>query len=99
MRFADRAFASLGRLPAMIAKRPIPVEPADPEVTATLEETISSPGGRDLTYLSADGLRLHVAEYGDPISPWLPVVCIPGLSRNARDFHDLAIHLGVATPF
>ena len=50
-------------------------------------------GRRDLHYPSSDGLRLHVAEYGDAISPWLPVVCLPGLSRNARDFHDLAVHL------
>ena len=50
-------------------------------------------GRRDLTYMSRDGLRLHVAGYGDPISPWLPVVCIPGLSRTARDFHDLAVRL------
>jgi len=50
-------------------------------------------GPRDLYYASGDGLRLHVAEYGDPISPWLPVICIPGLSRSARDFHALALHL------
>jgi pimeloyl-ACP methyl ester carboxylesterase len=48
---------------------------------------------RDLFYTSSDGLRLHVAEYGDAISPWLPVVCIPGLSRSARDFHELGLHL------
>ncbi len=48
---------------------------------------------RDRTYRSADGLSLHVAEYGDPNSPWLPVVCLPGLSRSARDFHPLAVHL------
>lgn len=48
---------------------------------------------RDLFYTSSDGLQLHVAEYGDPISPWLPVVCLPGLSRSARDFDDLARHL------
>ena len=45
---------------------------------------------RDLYFTSGDGLRLHVAEYGDPNSPWLPVVCIPGLSRSFRDFHFLA---------
>ncbi len=63
----------------------------DPEVEVASERPDS--GRRDLHYLSGDGLRLHVAEYGDAISPWLPVVCLPGLSRNARDFHDLAVHL------
>jgi pimeloyl-ACP methyl ester carboxylesterase len=53
----------------------------------------ATPGRRDLYFRSADGLSLHVAEYGDPLSPWLPVVCLPGLSRSARDFDDLANHL------
>jgi pimeloyl-ACP methyl ester carboxylesterase len=48
---------------------------------------------RDLYYTSGDGLRLHVAEYGDPNGPWLPVVCIPGLSRSFRDFHFLGRRL------
>lgn len=52
------------------------------------------PGGwQDRFYHSADGLTLHAADYGDPLSPWLPVVCLPGLSRNARDFDALARHL------
>jgi pimeloyl-ACP methyl ester carboxylesterase len=54
---------------------------------------VAGPGPRDLFYASSDGLRLHVAEYGDAISPWLPVVCIPGLSRSARDFHELGLYL------
>ncbi len=70
---------------------------ADAAADVDLEVQVASErfatGRRDLSYLSGDGLRLHVAEYGDPISPWLPVVCIPGLSRSARDFHDLAVHL------
>jgi pimeloyl-ACP methyl ester carboxylesterase len=37
-----------------------------------------------------DGLRLHTVEYGDRHSPLLPVVCLPGLSRNAEDFTTLA---------
>ncbi len=42
---------------------------------------------------AADGLKLHVVEYGDPRSPRLPVVCLPGLSRNAQDFTELATTL------
>jgi pimeloyl-ACP methyl ester carboxylesterase len=45
---------------------------------------------RDVFYRSSDGLRLHVVEYGDRLSPFLPVICLPGLTRTARDFDELA---------
>ena len=48
---------------------------------------------RDFVYRSFDGLTLHAADYGAPISPWLPILCLPGLARSVRDFHELAIHL------
>ncbi len=38
---------------------------------------------------SADGLKLHARDYGRS-SGKLPVVCIPGLTRNSRDFEDVA---------
>ncbi|MCP8895766.1 alpha/beta hydrolase [Shinella daejeonensis] len=44
-------------------------------------------------YVSAgDGLRLHARDYApeNGETTRLPVVCLPGLSRNARDFHHLA---------
>ena len=62
------------------------IPPSDPSAAA-------GSGCRDRYYTTFDGLRLHVAEYGSTTSPWLPVVCIPGLSRNARDFDDLGRHL------
>ena len=37
-----------------------------------------------------DGLRLHLRDYGSPLDPGLPVVCLPGLARNAADFGPLA---------
>ncbi|MCH7629329.1 MAG: alpha/beta hydrolase [Proteobacteria bacterium] len=41
---------------------------------------------------SRDGLRLHFRDYhGDTSRP--PVLCLPGLTRNARDFEDLANRL------
>ncbi|WP_394648274.1 alpha/beta fold hydrolase [uncultured Sphingomonas sp.] len=44
---------------------------------------------RDIYWWSADGLRLHARDYpGDPDQP--PVLCLPGLTRNARDFAALA---------
>lgn len=44
---------------------------------------------QDFFYDSADGLRLHARIYGSTGST-LPVVCLPGLTRNVRDFHELA---------
>jgi pimeloyl-ACP methyl ester carboxylesterase len=48
----------------------------------------SSPESRWMT--AADGLKLHMRVYGSPTDPGLPVVCLPGLSRNAADFAPLA---------
>lgn len=39
---------------------------------------------------SSDGLRLHARIYGDAHRGTTPVVCLPGLTRNAHDFHELA---------
>ncbi len=54
---------------------------------------ISEPGFSDRFYTSSDGLKLHARVYGDRIDSSAPVVCLPGLTRNARDFHELAIYL------
>lgn len=49
-------------------------------------------GYADGTWQAADGLRLHYRDYpGDPAR--VPVVAIPGLTRNARDFAPLAERL------
>jgi pimeloyl-ACP methyl ester carboxylesterase len=41
---------------------------------------------------SSDGLRLHYRDYaGDASRP--PILCIPGLTRNARDFEGVADRL------
>jgi pimeloyl-ACP methyl ester carboxylesterase len=40
-----------------------------------------------------DGLTLHIREYGPRNSDLLPVVCLPGLSRTAGDFDELAAAL------
>ena len=41
---------------------------------------------------SSDGLRLHYRDYaGDASRP--PIICIPGLTRNARDFEGVAERL------
>jgi pimeloyl-ACP methyl ester carboxylesterase len=47
----------------------------------------------DLFVSAADGLRLYARAYGPQRASALPVVCLPGLSRNSADFHDLALAL------
>ncbi|MET2827677.1 alpha/beta fold hydrolase [Mesorhizobium shangrilense] len=53
----------------------------------------SDEGFSDFFYAAPDGLKLHARIYGETNSDHLPVVCLPGLTRNARDFHELAHHL------
>ena len=49
-------------------------------------------GWDDGWWTSADGLRLHYRDYaGDPARP--PIICLPGLTRNARDFEGVAERL------
>ncbi len=43
---------------------------------------------------SADGVRLHAHVWGAVAAPGTPVIlCLPGLTRNARDFAELAAAL------
>lgn len=44
---------------------------------------------RDIRWRSADGLTLHARDYPGKADK-APVICIHGLTRNARDFEDLA---------
>jgi len=50
----------------------------------------------DIHFTSRDGLRLYARHYRVEHSLRRPVVCLAGLTRNSRDFHDLASAL--ATP-
>jgi pimeloyl-ACP methyl ester carboxylesterase len=47
----------------------------------------------DYFYDSADGLRLYCRCYPAQRPAGLPVLCLPGLTRNSRDFAALAAHL------
>ena len=47
----------------------------------------------DFFYAAPDGLQLHARIYGEANSGAWPVACLPGLTRNARDFHELALYL------
>ena len=40
-----------------------------------------------------DGLRLYYRDYGEPRSRQIPVLCLTGLTRNSRDYEDLAPYL------
>ena len=47
---------------------------------------------QDIHWSSADGVKLHARDYpGDAARP--PILCLPGLTRNARDYEDLAARL------
>ncbi|MSO97056.1 MAG: alpha/beta hydrolase [Rhodospirillaceae bacterium] len=48
---------------------------------------------QERTFTSSDGLRLFFRDYPGPPNPRLTVICIPGLTRNSRDFDELAPHL------
>lgn len=48
----------------------------------------------DRYWTSPDGLKLHYRDYDGP-NDRLPVLCLHGLTRNARDFATLAEHLAV----
>ena len=49
-------------------------------------------GDVERRYESRDGLSLCYRDYDDGGEGW-PLLCIPGLSRNSRDFHRLALAL------
>jgi pimeloyl-ACP methyl ester carboxylesterase len=43
----------------------------------------------DRYWYSAEGIRLHYRDYDGPVEK-PPILCIPGLTRNARDFEPVA---------
>ncbi|MGO7588333.1 alpha/beta fold hydrolase [Rhizobium leguminosarum] len=53
-------------------------------------------GFQERFYTSPDGLRLYARDYRPEETATagrLPVICLPGLTRNTRDFHPLALLL------
>ena len=47
----------------------------------------------DVFYPSDDGLRLYARDYPGPRPGSPAVMCLPGLTRNSKDFDELAGHL------
>jgi pimeloyl-ACP methyl ester carboxylesterase len=69
--------------------------------TAALTIRLAEKGGRvtttpmhqnwiDVRFTARDGLSLYGRHYPAPGSRRRPLVCLAGLTRNSRDFHDLA---------
>lgn len=52
----------------------------------------------DHIWWSGEGIRLHARLYGDAQRPGVPILCLPGLTRNARDFESLAPVLAKGGP-
>ena len=44
-------------------------------------------------YRSADGLSLYYRDYRPTSADKTPVLCLPGLTRNSKDFEDIAMRL------
>jgi pimeloyl-ACP methyl ester carboxylesterase len=51
---------------------------------------------KDVFYQTTDGLRLHARDYDQAPGGKIPVLCLPGLTRNARDFDGVAARLAPA---
>lgn len=47
-------------------------------------------GAQSIFLQSSDGMRLYARVYGDLTSSLTPIVCLPGLTRNADDFDAIA---------
>jgi pimeloyl-ACP methyl ester carboxylesterase len=63
---------------------------------AALSEDPSNAGdsGRTSLFVTAqDGLRLHMRAWGTRGGRGLPIVCLPGLTRNGADFRELGAAL------
>lgn len=52
----------------------------------------------DHIWWSGDGIRLHARLYGAAHRTAVPILCLPGLTRNARDFEGLAPFLADQRP-
>lgn len=48
---------------------------------------------QDIWLTARDGLKLYGRHYPAPGSPRRPLLCLAGLTRNSRDFHDIALAL------
>jgi pimeloyl-ACP methyl ester carboxylesterase len=54
---------------------------------------LSGNAWRDCYFGSSDGLQLYYRDFASPGSGRTPVLCLPGLTRNSRDFETTALRL------
>lgn len=65
--------------------------PQAPQAPAATPPTPAGAGYAQRTWSSSDGLDLWARDYGGADGPArLPVICLHGLTRNSRDFEDVA---------
>ena len=80
---------------ALIGSPPVPTpytgrtQPRQAMVT----QTSAMQTWNDIHFSARDGLRLYARHYPATGSTRRPVLCLAGLTRNSRDFHDLATAL------
>ncbi len=59
-----------------------------------MDQTFAGTPWADRFWTVPDGLNLHARDYAAAAGPArAPVICLHGLTRNARDFEDLAPHI------
>lgn len=63
--------------------------PAVPSVRSSRAVTNAS-GYKIVHYQSDDGLKLFARDYSPSYSTLTPLLCLPGLTRNSRDFETIA---------
>ncbi len=54
---------------------------------------MTSNAWQDRYFSSADGLRLYYRDYACAEAGRVPVLCLPGLTRNSRDFESIALRI------
>ncbi len=53
-----------------------------------------STGFEEHYYNAPDGLKLYAREYGASLPDHeIPIICLPGLTRNSADFHQFAVNV------
>jgi pimeloyl-ACP methyl ester carboxylesterase len=62
-------------------------------MNAPLIAGLDAASPRSAITTSRDGLKLHARIYGPEGSTNLPVLCLPGLARTHKDFHEIALAL------